>query len=242
MSDQPEQTAPDSALALQLLLSQHQAVLSTHSLKETGYPYGSVLPFCLDTQGQPLMLVSGLAQHTRNLSKDPKCSLTLFEATDADKLQAGPRLILLGSAQTLSAAETETIAPRYYRYLPSSPDYRLLTDFRFVRMTLYKAHFIAGFGQIHWLSPETLLMPSPFETEQENAFCEDLNMREAEMLMILWHKINGQEATETVALAGIDALGGDLRMGSRLLRFQFARRPQDLGDAWHLLHQGEVAA
>lgn len=231
-----------SADALNLLLRQHHGVLSTLSVKEPGFPYGSVLPFCLDHQGQPLLLVSGLAQHTRNLAENPKCSLTVFTQAASDQIQAGARLVLLAEAQTLSAVETEALAPRFYRYLPASPDYHLLADFRLIRLKLHKAHFIAGFGQIHWLEAESLQALSPFDPVQENAFCEDLNMREAELLSTLWHKVSESEALEPVALAGIDGLGGDLRQGPELLRFQFARSPQDLGDAWHLLHQGELAA
>ncbi|MEZ0369406.1 MAG: HugZ family protein [Candidatus Sericytochromatia bacterium] len=224
-----------------LLHGLHQGVLSTHSIKEPGYPFGSALPFCLDLGGQPLLLVSELAQHTRNLHAEPKSSLTLYRAVEADQIQAGPRLVLLTEAEFLAPGESELLAPRYYRYLPSSPDYRLMTDFIFVRLKPVKVHFIAGFGQIRWLAAKDFLTPSPFTLEQENALCEDLNTREAGLLSTVWEKISRQKPGEPVALAGIDALGGDLRAGARLLRFSFDGPVNVLQDAWHLLHQGQVS-
>lgn len=227
--------------ALQVLLNLHHGVLSTHSLKEPGYPYGSLLPFCLDASGQPLGLISGLAQHTRNLRAEARASLTLSAYAEADQVLASPRLCLLVQARFLEPAEAEASAARYYRYLPSSPDYRLLQDFRFVRLEIVKAHYIAGFGQIHWLEAASLLRPSPFHPDQENALCEDLNSREGELLATLWHKLTGAEATEPVALAGIDGLGGDLRCGQRLLRYGFEQAVTELEAAWHQMHQGQVS-
>lgn len=232
----------DAQSALSLLHTCRQGVLSTQSLKLPGYPFGSALPYCLDATGQPLALISGLAQHTRNLAADAKCCLTLVSEGPAEELLARPRLSLLAEAEFLAAGQAEQAAARYYRYLPSGPDYRLLQDFRFVRLRLRQAQFIAGFGGIHWLEPEALLRPWPFDPEQENAFCEDLNTREAVMLAVLWQKLSGTEPADTVALAGIDALGGDLRCGGQLLRFEFETPMADLEAAWHILHQGEVRA
>lgn len=224
-----------------LLSRLHHGVLSTHSAKEAGYPYGSVLPFCLDASGAPLFLISELAQHTRNLQAEPKASLTLFEGSDSDAVQAGARLVLLGEVEFLGAGEAAKLAPRYYRYLPSAPDYRLLTDFRFARLKLHKAHFIAGFGQIRWLEPEALRIVSPLGPDQENAMIEDLNTREEALLETLWHRLTSEPAEEPVALVGIDGLGGDLRQGARLLRFRFMGPVLDAGSAWHRLHEGEVS-
>ena len=61
--------------ARELLLKEYRGVLSTHSKSMPGFPFGSVVPYCLDELGRPLILISRIAQHTHNLQKDPKCSL-----------------------------------------------------------------------------------------------------------------------------------------------------------------------
>ena len=62
----------------QLLRHSYQGVLSTHSVQLQGYPFGSVVPFCLDKQGRVVVLISDLAQHTKNLKQDSRCSLLVF--------------------------------------------------------------------------------------------------------------------------------------------------------------------
>lgn len=65
------------ARAQSLWAGRFQGVLSTHSQAHPGYPFGSVVPYCLDNVGFPLLLLSHLAQHTRNLMAEPRCALTL---------------------------------------------------------------------------------------------------------------------------------------------------------------------
>ncbi len=55
--------------ARELLLKEYRGVLSTHSKSMPGFPFGSVVPYCLDEQGRPLILISRIAQHTHNLQK-----------------------------------------------------------------------------------------------------------------------------------------------------------------------------
>jgi putative heme iron utilization protein len=62
----------------QLLRHSYQGVLSTHSVHLQGYPFGSVVPFCLDNQGRIVILISELAQHTKNIKQDSRCSLLVF--------------------------------------------------------------------------------------------------------------------------------------------------------------------
>jgi putative heme iron utilization protein len=66
--------------ALQLLHGQHYATLATHAGQLPGYPYATVLPYVLDEQHRPLLLISALAEHTRNLLADGRCSLSVLEA------------------------------------------------------------------------------------------------------------------------------------------------------------------
>jgi putative heme iron utilization protein len=66
-----------TADARRLLLAAKAGVLSTLSLDVPGFPFGSVVPYCLDRGGLPLILVADIAQHTRNLLADPRASLTV---------------------------------------------------------------------------------------------------------------------------------------------------------------------
>lgn len=84
--------------ARELLLKEYRGALSTLSKAMPGFPFGSVVPYCLDAEGRPLILISRIAQHTHNLQKDPKCSLLVGER-EADDVQAVGRLTYLAEAE-----------------------------------------------------------------------------------------------------------------------------------------------
>lgn len=83
--------------ALQFLRSTHSGVLATLSVKFAGYPFGSIAPFVLDHSGQPIILISTIAEHTQNIIANPKVSLLVFAGDD--DLQANGRLTLMGEAK-----------------------------------------------------------------------------------------------------------------------------------------------
>ena len=103
--------------ARQLLLSEYHGVLSTHSVDMEGYPFGSVAPYCLDRKGCPIILISRIAQHTKNILQNPKVSLIVTER-EIDDIQTGARLTLLALAERIDDAEESDLSERYYRYFP----------------------------------------------------------------------------------------------------------------------------
>ena len=90
--------------ARELLLKEYRGALATQSKAIPGFPFGSVVPYCLDEQGRPLILISRIAQHTHNLRKDPKCSLMVGER-GAEDVQAVGRLTYLAEAAPAADAE-----------------------------------------------------------------------------------------------------------------------------------------
>ncbi len=145
----------DSSLkrhAAALLEQARFGVLGTHSAQERGYPYGSVVPFCLDGEGCPVILISELAQHTRNIAADPRVSLTVLEQWAAQKVQEVPRLCLLGEADR---EVDEAARARYLKRFPEGREF-LRLDFVFHRIVPRRAHFIEGFGRVRWLEPADL--------------------------------------------------------------------------------------
>lgn len=140
----------ESSAAFHLLHATPHAVLATHSTPMPGYPYATAVPLVLDEGHRPLLLVSALAEHTRNLLADGRASLAVSEAGNPNILEAA-RLTLVGSfeACTPSAA---TIA-RYQRYLPAAEQY-LQLDFMFFRMHIERARHIAGLGRMGWLGAD----------------------------------------------------------------------------------------
>ena len=204
-------------IARQLLNRQSLGVLSTHSADIAGYPFGSITPYILNYDGEPIMLISDIAQHTRNIKQNSKVSLIVFEQNAADP-QASGRLTWIGDAVRLDPAEA-TIRQRYLRYFPSAESYFATHDFAFYTIRLRRARFIGGFGQIFWIEPETLLAPNPFR-ETEPRIIEHMNQDHRQALLH-YCKVLKNTATTEVSMIGIDSEGFDLLADGRKLRIDF---------------------
>lgn len=138
------------AAARALLAAESVGVLSTISVHRPGYPYGSVTPYALGDDGAPLLLLSRLAAHTRNLLGDARAGLFVGDRTAAADPQAGARVSLLGQVHPL-AADAGGRA-RYLARWPQAARYFALGDFTLWRFAIEEARLIAGFGEIRWLT------------------------------------------------------------------------------------------
>lgn len=199
--------------ARQLLLAEYRGVLSTHSKAMPGFPFGSVVPYCLDAGGNPLILISRIAQHTHNLTLDPKCSLLVGER-GAEDVQAVGRLTVLAEAGKLTDdAAIEAAAARYYRYFPDSRNYHQAHDFDFWVLTPVRHRYIGGFGAIHWLDDITLA--NPFAGTAEQGMVDHMNADHAKAIAH-YVALAGLTNTEPAVLAGVDSEGMHLRIGQGL--------------------------
>lgn len=164
--------------------------LGTHSASVKGYPFVSNVPYVLDGCCRPLFLLSGLAEHTRNLLADPRASLLVLEG-EGGRLDQG-RVTLLG--RVLPATLDEAAQARYLRYQPQAADYLALGDFRFFRMEPARARFIGGFGRMGWVDA----CPPPAQLDSRT---------EARLLDAL-----GTLAPAGVSVLGLDFEGLDVRI------------------------------
>ncbi|HVK99071.1 MAG TPA: DUF2470 domain-containing protein [Dongiaceae bacterium] len=208
--------------AAQILRSYFSGVLSTHSVEFPGYPFGSVVPFCLDETGQPLILISALAQHTRNIAANPKVALTLIE-TGAGDVQQDARLTLLADVEAVAEGDVAASANRYYRYFPESRGYHDQMDFRFYRLRVQQLRYIGGFGKIRWLAPDAVLQTNPFTPQREADMVGHMNDDHANAVRHYCDLVAILHQDQTVTLAGIQAEGMVLKVGPRLHYIAFDR-------------------
>jgi hypothetical protein len=197
----------------------YHGMLSTHSVKFPGYPFGSLLPVCRDTKGNLLLLISHLAQHTRNLEENPQCSLTIVEQGKGDVQQLA-RLTCLTQAV---AVNSTSAAERYFRFFPDTRRYQKELNFHFYRLEVQHFYFIGGFGSARWLEPGRVSLPTPFSTADEAEILYQLNSHDHHLLnQLLGNRgIANNTASEAV---GADPYGLDLRAGADLTRLQFKTR------------------
>lgn len=212
--------------ARQLLRSLHLGVLSTLSKKLGGAPFGSITPYVVDHTGCPVILISTIAEHTKNIEADGRVSLLVHE--QKDDAQANARLTVVGQASRME--DQDSIKARYLNFFPNARGYFDTHDFFFYRIVPEHVRFIGGFGKIHWLDTACLLTAIPPLAEQEAGILAHMNADHGENLRHYCHLVHQIEPA-SAEMIGIDQDGFDVRADGRLLRFDFDQPVADAQDA-----------
>jgi len=198
---------------LHLLHQTSTGTLATHSREPHGFPYPTLLPFAPDERHRPVILVSRLAEHTRNLLEDSRAGFLVAHASDADVLNA-PRATLLGRFEPVDAAGHEAIARRYLRYHADAARYLALGDFTFWVMRVERLRYIGGFGAMGWMEGADLDALQPLAAHDEHTLIGFFEAHPARRA--------GLE------LAGVDRYGADLVVDGARTRFIFEAPQADL--------------
>lgn len=149
------QPAPDfdaKSSAKTLMREARSGALAT-LMARTGDPYCSLVNVATAADGAPLLLISRLAVHTRNILADARVSLMLDERKPGDPLE-GARVMLMGRAARTESADARR---RYLAHQPEAEMFAGFGDFSFYQINLSGAHLVAGFGRIVDLAPADLL-------------------------------------------------------------------------------------
>ena len=137
----------DAREARNLLAASDFVALATQSSRLPGFPFVSHAPFARDGSGRVVMLLSRLAEHSRNLTTNPRVSMMATSA--AEDPQAQPRLSLVGElrGERLKPAQQD----RYLRFHPEAGAFLGFGDFRFYRLDVIRVRMIGGFARAGWI-------------------------------------------------------------------------------------------
>ncbi len=202
--------------ARRFVRSQRSGVLSTLSQRLGGYPFGSVAPFILDHAGRPVILISDIAEHTRNIVADPRVSL-IVQPYSPD-MQVNGRVTIVGEARRVD--DKDSVGPRYLRFHPQAETYFAMHDFQFYRIEPLRIRYIGGFGRIHWVEPAAYLCPDSPLAGQEDGIVTHMNADHGDNLAAYCRHVHGIDPA-TATMLGIDPDGFDVRADSGELRFVF---------------------
>jgi heme iron utilization protein len=213
-----------SKLARSLLRRRRQGALAT-LMTGTGDPYCSLVNLASHADGTPILLISRLAVHTRNILADPRVSLMLDERAPGDPL-AGARIMLQGRAEGVAKAELEVVRRRYLAAHPSAQGFVDFADFSFFRIVPSGTHLVAGFGRILDLTPKQFLTDisdSRALIEAEAGALEHMNSDHREALDLYATRLLGAASGEW-RCTSIDPDGIDLQVDDTTLRLDFPER------------------
>ncbi|MFG1410340.1 DUF2470 domain-containing protein [Xanthobacter sp. VTT E-85241] len=196
------------------------AALAT--LEEGGAPYASLVALALDEEGQPVLLLSRLARHTRNFLRDARVSLLVTAPAGADPLNAG-RASLLGR---ISLNEDADARARFLARHATAAGYADFGDFAFYRVEVAEAHLVQGFGRI-------LTVPGPAVTTDwtgaepvraaQAGIIAHMIADHADAIALYVQKLLGAPG-EGWSMAALDPMGCDLQRGGAVVRLEFPER------------------
>lgn len=206
------------------------------TITDTGYPYGSLAAYSTLDNGDPLVLISEMAAHTRNAHGNPKAGLfvTQTEATEAgrDPLDA-PRASVLGDLAPYQPTDAEVAA--HLAVHPGAAGYLDYRDFGWWRLTITTARFIAGFGSMSWVPADQIAVAEvdPVMPVAAGAV-RHMNADHADATLAIARFLAGVATATAARVHDIDRHGVTLHVdtpeGFRLARVAFADAPLASGD------------
>ena len=211
-------------LARSLLRRSRQGALAT-LMAGSGDPYCSLVNVASHADGSPILLISQLALHTKNILGDARVSLMLDERAAGDPLE-GARIMLAGRVEPAGADDAAGLRRRYLNAHPSAQAFVDFKDFSLFRIRPLGAHLVAGFGRIVDLQPSqflTELSDAAALLEAEQGAVEHMNEDHRDAMGLYATRLLGAAPADWHC-TGCDPDGMDMQAGDKTLRLDFPER------------------
>jgi putative heme iron utilization protein len=231
-SDAPVVPEPSFAERARTLLHLGRiGTLATLSRKQSGFPFGSLMPYGLDQQGRPVFLISSMAMHTQNLQADPRASLLVTQPDASGDPLGAARITLVGNVERIAEPDVAPARALYLARYENSKYWVDFEDFSFYRMEVVDLYYVGGFGVMGWVeAPEyEHARPDPL-SDAATGILEHMNADHRDALILLAKVFAGVEAQEAT-MTSVDRLGFNVRLKTperiRGARIAFLREVSD---------------
>jgi heme iron utilization protein len=234
-TDQPPVPEPAFAeRARTLVYLQRVGSLATLSRKQPGFPFGSLMPYGLDSQGRPIFLISTMAMHTQNLQADARASLLVTQDDGGGDPLGAARVTLVGNVLPLEESELTGARELYLARYANSRYWVDFEDFSFYRMQVADLYYVGGFGVMGWASPSEYDRSQPDPLADSMAeIIQHMNADHKDALVLLARKFARVESEEAT-MTSVDRLGFHVRLktpdgmrGARIAFMQEVRNPAE---------------
>ena len=230
MTEQDRHGEAPGPICRRLIRAADRAALATVERERESWPYASLVLVACDLGARPVVLISTLADHTRNILADDRVSL-LYDGTGGlDDPLTGARVSVQGRAV---ATEDEALRARYIARHPSAAGTVDFADFSFYRIEVERAHLVAGFGRIHWVEANDVILDASAAAElaaAEPGIIDHMNDDHGDAID-LFANVLLERPGEGWTMTGIDPEGVDLRHGGEIARLDFDPPIADPGAA-----------
>jgi putative heme iron utilization protein len=199
--------------------------LCTLALEPEGYPYGSFVTVAFE-RGNPVFLISGLAEHTKNLERDPRASLMVAESGADDPLANG-RVTMLGPCTRVDG-DGGSARAAFLAAHPNAAYYADFRDFAFWRLRVNAIRYIGGYGRMSWISDADWhgAEADPLGPHAAGAIAH-MNADHADALVLYCKAFSQATDIVSATMTGVDRYGFEMsaktRNGPRPVRVAFPR-------------------
>lgn len=214
---------PSGTVARRILRTARTAALSTLDAGTGGAPYGSLVLTASAHDASPLLLMSDLARHSRNLAADARASL-LF-AKPGTEAVGQARATVIGR---IAQSDDPLLRERFMRRHANARDHMTFADFRLYRMEVESVHFIGGFGHIETLDAADVMFAEaePALAAAEAEIVEHMNADHGDALCLYAHHFADRPGMNW-QMTGIDPEGFELSRHDAEARVDFAAPVDD---------------
>ena len=216
---------PSAAEAARTIVAAtNAATLAT--LTVDGDPWASLVAYG-QLSGTPILCVSNLAEHGRNLAGDPRASMSIVAASSDDDPLAGGRVTLAGAVTIPATAELDAARQAYLDAVPGAQSYLDFSDFTLWLLQVQRVRWVGGYGRMDSATGEEYRAASPDLVALGSARAlAHLNADHADALAAMARAFGGYPDTKSAECAGIDRYGLHLRVhtarGEARARVDFA--------------------
>jgi putative heme iron utilization protein len=193
-----------------IAVSTNTGTLAT--LTSAGDPWASFVTYGL-LGGAPVLCVSNLAEHGRNLAADPRASIAIVApTTDTDPLASG-RITLAGVVERPAGDELAQARQAHLDAVPAAKYYLDYSDFTLWVLRVARVRWVGGYGRMDSADAASYAsaQPDPVKPVAAGAV-EHLNADHADSLVAMARKLGGYPDTVTATCTGADRYGLDLRV------------------------------
>lgn len=221
------------------LLNQYHASLCSHIKQDTkrelsDFPYASLVRYSLNAEGQPVLLLSRIAEHSQYIADNNKVALLIQQ--DANELngnvQECARITLIGELIAANTAQTQTFSERYFRQFPDAKMYFEQLDFDFYYLKVKQTRYVGGFAKAHWLAGQDWLPAINEFAQAEDAMISHMNSDHANAVQHYCQLYGLHNPQQDALLSGLFVEGMQLRIGFKT-HFLAFDEPITSRDAMH---------
>jgi putative heme iron utilization protein len=193
-----------------LVASTNAGALAT--LTADGDPWASLVAYGATAHGAPVLCLSRLAEHGRNLAADPRASLMVAApAAEADPLTTG-RVTLAGRARSPEAgAEADAARAALLEGIPGAGVYVDFGDFTTWVLDVQRVRWVGGYGRMDSAGAQDYAAAEADPVAQTAAGAvAHLNADHADALLEMATALGGYPDATAAACTGADRYGLDL--------------------------------